>query len=264
MLALLFSKVPGRAPVKTRLRDTTKGVLEDSEVDLLAAAFLADSLSLLDKNFKRVILAVEPLETSVELQSLLNETLASIDTKLSLSLEKFIPTPQVGNSFWEKLESSTKDLSKEAKNGIQIFGSDCPLLGQEQINTASKILKKNHSVLGPTPDGGLFLIGLSKNLLDREFEFAGQLASSSKTELEGFKDCLDKWDEPAEILSPLPDVDVIDDLAGLISILEASSESKNINSHFGSCPFTREAILSLKILIIRSEENTRGFELVRV
>lgn len=50
----------------------------------------------------------------------------------------------------------------EAPIGALIMGTDCPTLSPEILRKAAKALETNDAILGPTYDGGFYLLGVKK------------------------------------------------------------------------------------------------------
>ena len=61
---------------------------------------------------------------------------------------------------------SEKNLSKQIRNPILIIGSDLPSISHFELIQAIQILNHKEMVLGPSRDGGYWLIGLSNKLLN--------------------------------------------------------------------------------------------------
>ena len=59
-----------------------------------------------------------------------------------------------------------KNLSHQIRNPILIIGSDLPSISHYELIQAIQTLKHKEMVLGPSSDGGYWLIGLSKKLLN--------------------------------------------------------------------------------------------------
>jgi len=62
--------------------------------------------------------------------------------------------------------STEKTFSHQLPNSILLIGTDLPSLSYFDLNQAINILNHKEMVLGPSNDGGYWLIGLSKKLLD--------------------------------------------------------------------------------------------------
>ncbi len=61
----------------------------------------------------------------------------------------------LGQRMYHAFESA---LGRYAR--VILIGSDCPTLSVADLHEARHLLKNNHIVLGPTDDGGYYLIGL--------------------------------------------------------------------------------------------------------
>ena len=61
---------------------------------------------------------------------------------------------------------SEKTISNKNPNSILIIGTDLPSISHFDLIQAIQILNQKEMVLGPSTDGGYWLIGLSKNLLN--------------------------------------------------------------------------------------------------
>ena len=62
--------------------------------------------------------------------------------------------------------SAEKTPSHKVRNPILIIGTDLPSISHFELIQAIEILKHKEMVLGPSSDGGYWLIGLSKKLLN--------------------------------------------------------------------------------------------------
>ena len=68
---------------------------------------------------------------------------------------------QVPGDLGQKLNAAIK---KEIENGLEkiiIIGTDCPFLNINDIRTAFSILENKDIVIGPTQDGGYYLLGVN-------------------------------------------------------------------------------------------------------
>ncbi len=89
-------------------------------------------------------------------------------TEMLASFEKEYP------GFDEVCAQSGGDLGERMMNALQfllcrdgvdkafLIGSDCPVISLETLDQACSALMENDLVLGPTLDGGYYLIGLKK------------------------------------------------------------------------------------------------------
>lgn len=69
--------------------------------------------------------------------------------------------PQKGKDLGERMASTFKLLFKNGARRVVIIGTDSPLIKRCVINKAFALLKKRQCVIGPSFDGGYYLLGLS-------------------------------------------------------------------------------------------------------
>jgi uncharacterized protein len=85
--------------------------------------------------------------------------------------DDFFLIPQRGDSFGERLAYATEDLLKVGFESVCLINSDSPTVPASSFIEAAKELAKpgDRFVLGPSDDGGYYLVGL-KQLHRRIFE----------------------------------------------------------------------------------------------
>jgi len=76
-------------------------------------------------------------------------------------------TEQRGHSFGERLANAMETVYARGFEHVIAIGNDCPSLTPELLVETRNRLERNESVLGPSTDGGVYLIGLSKNNYQR-------------------------------------------------------------------------------------------------
>ncbi|MDP3046824.1 MAG: DUF2064 domain-containing protein, partial [Chloroflexota bacterium] len=96
-----------------------------------------------------------------------------------------------------------------------IIGADLPTLPLSHLTAAFSMLDRRPAVLGPSLDGGFFLIGL-RNLQPELFE---GIAWSTRQVLGQTVDRINRLGLALECLEPWYDVDTVEDLDFLISHL---------------------------------------------
>src|SRR5205085_1687127 len=81
----------------------------------------------------------------------------------------FFLIPQRGEQFGERLYFAAEDLFASGFESVCLINSDSPAVEHSSFAEAANILaeKSERLVLGPSSDGGYYLIGLRKN--DRRF-----------------------------------------------------------------------------------------------
>jgi glycosyltransferase A (GT-A) superfamily protein (DUF2064 family) len=68
--------------------------------------------------------------------------------------------PQRGGGFGERLENALADARVLGYEEILVVPGDVPRLGAPQLARAFALLAERPVVLGPSPDGGIYLLGL--------------------------------------------------------------------------------------------------------
>ncbi len=115
--------------------------------------------------------------------------------------------PQRGTGFAERLANAFLDASALGYRSIVAVPIDVPRLGRRQLAEAFRRLEKQEVVLGPSPDGGVYLIGCRA---DSVRLFAGVRWQTPRA----FVDLATNAAAPA-VLDPLEDVDRWSDVLAL-------------------------------------------------
>ncbi len=75
---------------------------------------------------------------------------------------------QIGKSFKEKLANALELVYKKGVKQVIIIGNDCPSLTTKDLLKTKTQLEKNELVLGPSKDGGVYLIGINQSAYKRK------------------------------------------------------------------------------------------------
>jgi rSAM/selenodomain-associated transferase 1 len=153
----VMAKAPRVGEVKTRLI----GALTAEEVTLLYTAFLNDTFALMEA-------AAEERE---ELSLVLCYTPEGQEEAFEeIEREGSMMIPQRGGDLGERLGACFEDLFALGFESVIVIGADSPTLPWELAADAfDAMTEENDVVLGPTRDGGFYLIGMRK-LDPRVFE----------------------------------------------------------------------------------------------
>ncbi len=143
----LMAKVPFAGPMKTRLTPP----LTPEEAATLSACFLRDmtmSIASLNSNATEGVV----LYTPAGAESLLRDLLPK--TRMLLA--------QRGETLGERLISGADELLSNGFESVCLINSDSPTLPPQILRTAASLLEEDGDrvVLGPSQDGGYYLIGL--------------------------------------------------------------------------------------------------------
>lgn len=147
---------------------------------------------------------------------------------------------QQGTTFGQRFSNALQMVFGQGYEKVIAIGNDCPLLSLKDIHETALHLHNGNNVLGPTIDGGIYLLGIRKNCFNIE-KFANLGWQSSRL----FVDIVDYFNiEGAKphLLKKRRDIDGEADLWVLVrkhsknpiikalkEIVYASRSSKNTN-----------------------------------
>ncbi|MBA2734248.1 MAG: TIGR04282 family arsenosugar biosynthesis glycosyltransferase [Acidobacteria bacterium] len=151
-VCIVMVKAPRAGAVKTRLVPP----LSQSQAATLAASFAQDTIANVQRVVRDVIVAYAPSDGRVSLEALLPSG-------------DLIWLEQQGEDLGARLEAVTAHAAALGYSPIIVSGTDSPTLPMSFIERAIGSLAAEEAdiVLGPTDDGGYYLVGLR--------QFAGSL-----------------------------------------------------------------------------------------
>ena len=202
---IIFAKNPMPHQVKTRLIPQ----LSPEQAARLYRAFLMDWCETLAAlpNVARII-AYTPPESRPDLQALIGKDA--------------IYMPQVGDNLGERLVSATQWAAEQGYPKILIVGSDSPTLPLSFVSQAMATLNSRDVVLGPSMDGGYYLIGFSSANLAKTVPFVFEdIAWSTESVFQQTIDRVHSTGATLGLLPPWYDVDTPADVAFLHAHLTA-------------------------------------------
>lgn len=122
--------------------------------------------------------------------------------------DQFSKYLQMGDSLGERMLRAFENAFNDGAKKVIIIGSDCPGITTEHIEKAYRLLNDSNVVIGPSADGGYFLLGMNRYLPEL---FSGIDWSTSKV-LEQTKKILDQVGMSYAELEQLNDIDTAEDL----------------------------------------------------
>ena len=232
---LIFAKAPIKGTVKTRLAESTG--LDEEAVLRLYRAFLEDTILMATHTGATPVLAYTPAKG----RSVIEEMLERVGEERGIRVRAF---PQEGEDFDARFASALEKV----EGRVAVIGSDSPQLQPRTVKRAFSFLKRRGGlVLGPSGEGGVYLVGLSGG---HKMDFQGVFTRGG--ELENLSAMAEERRMPLLLLEELTDVDVKADLITLVSNLKALRYS----SRFGPCHLPRNtmaAIEGLGLRVVRSK-----------
>lgn len=202
---IVFAKNPMPNQVKTRLIPT----LSPEQAATLYTAFLTDWCDALAKlPDVDLILAYTPAEARSDLQVLIGNDAIYI--------------PQIGADLGERLASATQWATEQGYIKILLVGSDSPTLPISYISKASTLLDSRDIVIGPSIDGGYYLIGFSATNIAMTVPFIFEkIAWSTADVFQQTVASIRSLKATFGLLPPWYDIDTAEDLAFLHAHISA-------------------------------------------
>ena len=163
----IFTKCPFTGDPKTRMSEILN-LDERRFISKIMIENILQEVSKLSKNIK-IYLWVYPNYNHIFFKKLKNEY--NIYLKI-----------QYGKNLAERMEFCLKEQSKLMKKTL-LIGSDLPTLNLSIINDALNVLKSKDYVVGPSKDGGFYLLGFNgqyKDIIKNEFLFYENIVTNIK------------------------------------------------------------------------------------
>ncbi len=204
---VLFAKAPISGMVKTRLQPQ----ISPGHSAMLQEAMIKDAIAKMD-GIKKVekFIYFWPKEE----KSIFESLVANLSFKLCC---------QRGVDLGEKMENSFKYLFRQGFSKILIIGVDSPTFPVEYINKAYEKLNKTELVIGPSADGGYYLIGLKEKAYPL---FSGVEWGSSKVLLQT-EELIRKHKIKLSLLPVHYDIDTFEDIIFLRTHLRLLKDSND-------------------------------------
>lgn len=207
---VIFVKYPEKGKVKSRL------VLGDDSgyVADLYHCFIEDLLDRVSSGDYRFLIAFDPPEKEKNFTELFGKD--------------FSYMPQTGDDLGRRMYNAFTSCFAEGFRSVVLIGSDSPDLPRGVIEEAFESLKSYQAVIGPTYDGGYYLIGFSKDSFSEVF-FENMAWSTDSV----YAETIRRFDQERISFDVLPrwrDIDTVNDLKALLKDCEHSdfSASKTV------------------------------------
>lgn len=246
---LIFAKAPIIGLVKTRLKKNTD--LSDEDILELYRAFLKDILATAQqKDSETVYLSFYPAKEKKVMVELVKEYSSITGEFKDLRLLR-----QRGEDFDERFTNAVSDVLKNHSH-VVVIGSDSPHIQRKTIEEAFDLLKRNDGmVLGPSKEGGVYLVGVSKPL-DFTHIFTEGI------ELDNLVKLAKRHRMPLVLLEELTDLDVAEDLTTFICNIAAMEYASSFGS-FSLPENTVRTIRGIGLCVESHEGGERGRRIVK-
>ena len=193
---VIFVRFPWQGQVKSRL---AKDLGAEAATNLYRC-FVEDLLERFSKEAYRVRIAFYPADKEHEMREMLGDEFSYI--------------PQTGEDLGERMKLAFLRCFREGAQSVVLIGSDIPDLPARIIDEAFRALDKYGAVIGPSVDGGYYLIGFQRDTLDGDV-FSGILWGTETV----FQETMNILHMAGSLVHVLPswrDIDKHEDIAALI------------------------------------------------
>lgn len=103
-----------------------------------------------------------------DLFSALNLQTLNVVKKTQLPFFVFTETEQIGNSFGERFTNAITQVFEKGYSRVITIGNDYPELKPQQLIQSSQNFLESKATIGPTLDGGFYLLAIHKNQFDEK------------------------------------------------------------------------------------------------
>lgn len=122
--------------------------------------------------------------------------------------DQFSKFLQDGDNLGERMMNAFEKAFENGAGSVVIIGSDCPAISKKHLDGAFYMLKTSEVVIGPSADGGYYLLGMKRFIPDL---FSGINWSTPKV-LEQTKEIVSNKNLSCSELEQLNDIDTAEDL----------------------------------------------------
>lgn len=165
---LFYVKFPEKGKVKTRL---AKDIGDEQAVELYRCCIL-DMLETLACIPQQICICYAPEDAEQQFKNWLGR--------------EYLYMPQRGRDLGERMNNSFQEAFRRGFQNVCILGSDLPDLPHQHVVKAFEQLRAFESVIGPSGDGGYYLLGFRNEIFFSEV-FQGIIWSHSSVYAETIK-----------------------------------------------------------------------------
>lgn len=204
---ILMTRIPIPGQTKTRLMN----VLTGEECAQLHRCFLMDLFNVFEylRGEVDIFLAYTPAGDLHLIEDMLPDYIKAF--------------PQEGEDLGERMANAIEHVLNEGYEKAVLIGSDIPTIEPEDIKEAFKLLDDNHIALGPTHDGGYYLVGMKRLYKD---VFDGNLKWGKKSVFEGTLHIANNLGLRVGLVPKRMDIDTAEDISILMDKVEKNQLSR--------------------------------------
>jgi 2-phospho-L-lactate guanylyltransferase (CobY/MobA/RfbA family) len=134
--------------------------------------------------------------------------------------------PQGGGGFGERLAGAIEEAFARGASPLLVVGTDTPGLAAAHLEAALALLAadRDRVVIGPSPDGGFYLLAASRPIPD----LATAVRWCGPETLATLRAALAAAGRPVALLPPLADLDRPADLAGWLAAQDPNASAEHV------------------------------------
>ncbi len=189
----ILAKQPVPGSIKIKLQDN----LGKKQAAFLARAFLMDTIATsLSVPRSRTIIAHWPSDSVKAFEDIIY-LYASEEPrkKISGKADSISLIPQTGDDTGQRFSYLSEKIFGMGAERVLFVSSDCPQLEPAIYRAAFELLKKKQAVIGPTFDGGFYMMGLRQHCPDLFMEIEWGSSSVYKSTVDRIDDHNLAWQE---------------------------------------------------------------------
>ena len=168
----------------------------------------------------------KPFTKAVSIFEALNTQLLKTVKKTNLPYFIFDEKKQQGCSFSQRFSNAIQFVFDQGYKNVIAVGNDTPQLTSEGLKIAAKELENNKTVIGPSTDGGFYLLGIQKKTFELiKFEELPWQTRNLHNALFRFLKAKQTF-----YLKTLQDIDILEDAIKILNFRFIKSSLKKILS----------------------------------
>jgi len=129
-----------------------------------------------------------------------------------------------GRNIMQRVGNALKDGFLLGYEKITLVGNDIPFLSISDFNKSFRYITESSVVFGPAKDGGIYLVGLPRNIINSEITL-DKLPWRSHDIMNDLISCFTSNEYDAMLLREKEDLDNINDLANFIHTFDSADDS---------------------------------------
>lgn len=180
----------------------------------------------------------KPFLKNSSLQSNLTSRTITLVKKTGLDYFVYSEQQQLGTGFGERYSNAINDIYEKGYDAVITIGNDTPNLNKTRLLKAVETVQKGQSVIGPSYDGGFYLLGIHKEAFHQK-EFSQFQWNTSKVRKELYS-YLKSYNTSFSQLDFLYDLDHFSDIINIYKTL----------------PFLLKKLRRVLQIILRTEDKT--------